>query len=129
MRLAEYVDPTIMVVDHIPLGKRLVTLEGYLLYCTKSEQYLTYVDSKLSWRGEPVNLFLSENFDVSPMKILMLTNDIQIFIGEELYQFCVVVPSVFYSRELKGQDIIKVYLTKDFRRSFPWKDIAPWNRQ
>ena len=120
-----------MVAD-VPIGDALLTTEGYLLYCTENEQYLTYssiVDGKLCWVEEPDQLFLSEDFDDTPMNLLMVIDDIKNFVGKEKYPSCITVPTVRYCRQVNEEEnIIEVYLIKDFRRAFPWNDIAPWNR-
>lgn len=120
------------MVAHVPIGKGLLTEEGYLIYCTGNEKYLTYrsfLPVKLGWEDDPTSLFLSEDFDASPMQLVMLINDMQIFIGEEAYPSCIVVPTVYHCRQLnERENIVEVYLIKDFKQSFPWSDIAPWQR-
>lgn len=120
----------IRMVAHVPIGEGLLTQEGYLIYCTENEQYLTYrsfLPPELGWVKEPDQLFLSEDFDDTPMQLVSLINDMQIFIGKPVYPSCIVVPTVYHCRQLNEiKSIIEVYLIKNFTQAFPWSDIAPW---
>jgi len=74
---------------------------------------------------------MSEDVDNSLVSVV-LAHDIQSFVGKEAYSSCFMVPSVYYSRVVDAStidgkvSIIEVHVVHDFRRTFPWSDIAPW---